>query len=315
MPPVVLAIDDSPEILQALGRALGSEFDLRVATNAKDGLALALEIKPDLILLDIMMPEVDGYETLRRLQAHSALSDIPVIFLTALHGQEDEAKCLGAGARDFVGKPFNPCVLRARVTTQIRMKQQSEELHRLARLDHLTGLVNRRVFLESADMAWRICRRDKQPLSLVMVDVDHFKAYNDTYGHQQGDACLRAVAHALRYTVHRAGDMVARLGGEEFACLLPNTSLANAEVVAERMRAAVERLALPHMASSTDQVVTVSLGVSSMIPSGESNVERLLERADRALYQAKAKGRNRVSCQASFSFPLGLMEGVRTSAA
>ena len=315
MLPVVLAIDDSPEALQALGRALGSEFDLRFATNAEDGLQIASESKPDLILLDVVMPDVDGFEALRRLQSQADLGDIRVIFLTALHKQEDEERCLAAGARDYVSKPFNPAILRARVATQIKLKRQAEELHRLARLDCLTGLVNRRTFHESADLVWRMCRRDREPLSLLMIDVDNFKAYNDTYGHQQGDTCLRAVARCLKQELQRAGDIAARLGGEEFVCLLPTTSLANAEFVANRIRAAVEALGLPHAASGTAPVVTVSLGVSSTVPSGDCDVDCLIERADRALYQAKARGRNQVACQESFTFSPGKMEISASSAA
>lgn len=313
MQPVVIAIDDSPDILQALGHTLGSDYDLRLATGGEDGLSLAAESAPDLILLDVMMPGINGFETLHRLKADDKLKDVPVIFLTSLNDREDEASCLAAGARDFVAKPFNSDVLKARVATQIRLKRQAEELNRLARTDCLTGLMNRRTFQEGADLAWRMCRREKQPLSLLMIDVDHFKLYNDTYGHNQGDVCLVQVANTIKAQVHRAGDLVARFGGEEFVVLLPKTSMENAQIVAERIRAGIEALAIPHKASSTAAHVTASLGISSTIPVGENNYERLLTLADRALYQAKSNGRNQVACQATYDFRPNIMEVARSN--
>jgi diguanylate cyclase (GGDEF)-like protein len=296
--PRILAIDDTPTNLLTLGAALGNEFALHVATSGAMGLELAAQSAPDLILLDVMMPDMDGYETCRRLKADRLTRDIPVIFVTALNSAEDEAFGLEVGAVDFISKPLNSAVVRARVRTHLTLKYQADLLRSMAFLDGLTGIANRRQFEEALQREWRACLRTGTSLALAMIDIDHFKSFNDTCGHVAGDACLRAVAGILHNDMSRPRDLIARYGGEEFACLLPDTDLEGARVKAEQLRHAVQSLGIPHEASGTAPVVTISVGLETFIPTDELTPERLVAAADAQLYKAKHAGRNRVCCAA-----------------
>ncbi len=296
--PKILAIDDTPTNLLTLGAVLGDEFALQVATSGAMGLALAVQSAPDLILLDVMMPDMDGYETCRRLKADPLTSDIPVIFVTALNSPEDETNGLNVGAVDFISKPLNSAVVRARVRTHLTLKHQADLLRSMAFVDGLTGIANRRQFDDALQREWRAGRRAGTSLALVMIDVDHFKLFNDTYGHQAGDACLQAIAGILRADMGRPHDLIARYGGEEFACVLPDTNLAGAQVKAERLRQAVQSLGIAHEASGTAPVVTISVGLALFIPTDELTPEQLVAAADAQLYNAKHAGRNRVCCAA-----------------
>jgi diguanylate cyclase (GGDEF)-like protein len=296
--PKILAIDDTPTNLLALGAVLGGEFALQVATSGASGLALAAQSVPDLILLDVMMPDMDGYETCRRLKADPLTRDIPVIFVTALNSAEDETFGLDVGAVDFISKPLNSAVVRARVRTHLTLKHQSDLLRSMAFLDGLTGVANRRQFDEALQREWRACLRAGTSLALAMIDIDHFKSFNDTCGHQAGDACLRTIAGVLHNDMGRPHDLIARYGGEEFACLLPDTDLVGAMVKAEHLRHAVQSLGIPHEASDTAPMVTISVGVALFIPTDELTAEQLVAAADAQLYQAKHAGRNRVCCAA-----------------
>jgi diguanylate cyclase (GGDEF)-like protein len=262
------------------------------------GLELAAQSAPDLILLDVMMPDMDGYETCRRLKADPLTRDIPVIFVTALNNAEDEAFGLEVGAVDFISKPLNSAVVRARVRTHLTLKYQADLLRSMAFLDGLTGIANRRQFEEALQREWRACLRTGTSLALAMIDIDHFKSFNDTCGHVAGDACLRAVAGILHNDMSRPHDLIARYGGEEFACLLPDTDLEGARVKAEQLRHAVQSLGIPHEASGTAPVVTISVGLETFIPTDELTPERLVAAADAQLYKAKHAGRNRVCCAA-----------------
>jgi diguanylate cyclase (GGDEF)-like protein len=296
--PRILAIDDTPTNLLTLGAALGNEFALHVATSGAMGLELAAQSAPDLILLDVMMPDMDGYETCRRLKADRLTRDIPVIFVTALNSAEDEAFGLEVGAVDFISKPLNSAVVRARVRTHLTLKYQADLLRSMAFLDGLTGIANRRQFEEALQREWRACLRTGTSLALAMIDIDHFKSFNDTHGHVAGDACLRAIAGILHNDMSRPHDLIARYGGEEFACLLPDTDLEGARVKAEQLRHAVQSLGIPHEASGTAPVVTISVGLETFIPTDELTPERLVAAADAQLYKAKHAGRNRVCCAA-----------------
>jgi diguanylate cyclase (GGDEF)-like protein len=296
--PRILAIDDTPTNLLTLGAALGNEFALHVATSGAMGLELAAQSAPDLILLDVMMPDMDGYETCRRLKADRLTRDIPVIFVTALNSAEDEAFGLEVGAVDFISKPLNSAVVRARVRTHLTLKYQADLLRSMAFLDGLTGIANRRQFEEALQREWRACLRTGTSLALAMIDIDHFKSFNDTCGHVAGDACLRAIAGILHNDMSRPHDLIARYGGEEFACLLPDTDLEGARVKAEQLRHAVQSLGIPHEASGTAPVVTISVGLETFIPTDELTPERLVAAADAQLYKAKHAGRNRVCCAA-----------------
>lgn len=291
----ILVVDDSLQNIKIIGAALRGEHQVLVATNGEDALRMAAkEPRPQLILLDVVMPEMDGYEVLRRLRAAPETEDIPVIFLTARTDVEDEAAGLEAGAVDYITKPFSVAVAKARVRTHLELKRARDLLRNLSSVDGLTGIPNRRSFNELIEREWRRATRSGAPLSVLMMDVDHFKLFNDTYGHLAGDDCLRRVAGALSGAVGRGGDLLCRYGGEEFAAVLPDTNAAAAALVAERMRSAVEALGLPHAGSRTAAIVTTSLGAATLIPTEPGSTAELVACADRALYAAKHGGRNRV---------------------
>ncbi len=294
--PRILAIDDTPANLFTLGAVLGAQFDLQIANSGAMGIAQAQESLPDLILLDVRMPEMDGYEVCRRLKADPITRDIPVLFVTAQCSSAEETLGLEAGAEDFITKPFSPSVLRARVLTHLTIKRQADRLRSMAFIDGLTGVANRRRLDEALEREWRACRRTRSPLTLAMIDIDYFKRFNDTYGHLAGDVCLKEVATALMGCMGRPHDLIARYGGEEFVCLLPATDLAGAKAKAEELRGAVQALGIRHAASDVAPVVTVSIGVTSVLPTAELTTERLLAVADDRLYTAKRNGRNRACC-------------------
>ena len=303
--PRILAIDDTPTNLLALGAVLGDEFALQIATSGAAGLALAGKSSPDLILLDVMMPDMNGFETCRRLKADPLTRDIPVIFVTALDSPEDETLGLEAGAVDFISKPLHSAVVRARVRTHLTLKHQADLLRSMSFVDGLTGAANRRQFDEALQREWRACLRTGTSLALAMIDIDHFKQFNDTYGHPAGDACLRAIAGILNGAMNRSHDLIARYGGEEFVCLLPDINRTDAQIKAEQLRQAVQSLNIPHAASSTAPVVTISLGLALFIPTSELTPEQLVAAADAELYTAKRAGRNRLSCAACGEFEAG----------
>lgn len=292
--PRILVIDDERFNLNTLNGLLKDDYRIMVATSAEVGLKAAVTGRPDLILLDITMPGMDGYEACRRLKEDPLTQGIPVIFITALSDAEDETRGLEMGAADYIAKPFNLSVVRARVRTQMRLKQQSDLLATYAFLDGLTGLANRRAFDDKSALEWRHGLRSEQPLSTILLDVDHFKPYNDSYGHAAGDECLRSVAAALSGQIGRAGDLLARYGGEEFVVILPGTDHARALAVGESLRAAVQALGLAHRASRVADQVTVSVGVSTTVPRAGISLSALLEATDQALYAAKSGGRNGV---------------------
>lgn len=291
----VLIVDDMPINIQVLAGALKDTCIVQVAANGRKCLDLASsDTQPDLILLDIMMPGMDGFEVLRRLKNEPHTKDIPVIFVSAKGGVEDEAKGLNMGAVDYIRKPFSPVIIRARVKTHLRLKHKTDLLESMALLDGLTEIPNRRRFDEVLTQEWRRCRRSSSPLSMIMADIDFFKNYNDVYGHSAGDDCLRRVAQTLRDFVRRAGDFVGRYGGEEFAVLLPDTDAAAATEMAEAIRLNLEALAIPHEHSDVAEVVTLSLGVASTVPSEHGAPQDIIEASDKQLYEAKRGGRNQV---------------------
>jgi diguanylate cyclase (GGDEF)-like protein len=256
---------------------------------------------PDLILLDIIMPGDDGYEICRRLKSDEITRDIPIIFITAKDREEDEVMGLKLGAVDYITKPFCMPVVKARVNTHIELKKHRDKLKRLSDLDGLTGIPNRRRFDEFMNIQWQYAQRSHTPISLVMIDIDHFKAFNDLYGHGQGDECLKKVAQTLFETVNRPTDMVARYGGEEFSCLMPVTDIDGAVKIAEEMRLKILELSIPHEKSELGGRVTISLGAAAIKPELYSSPAVLLHRADQALYEAKKCCRN---CVKSFTHQL-----------
>lgn len=293
-PPCLLVVDDQPVNIQSLYRIFSPDHRVLMATSGAKALALCKEGPPDLVLLDVVMPEMDGHEVCMRLKADEATRDIPVIFVTSHTDADEETKGLQLGAIDFIAKPVNPAVVRARVKTHLTLKAQSDLLRQMVFIDGLTGVANRRCFDERLDTEWRRAARDGLPLALLMLDVDHFKRFNDRYGHQAGDECLRQVARTIKGGMFRAGDMVARYGGEEFACTLPATDLDGALAVAANIEQAVRALRIEHADSDVSGTVTASIGVSACLPDRHGAPNHLLALADAQLYRAKHSGRGRV---------------------
>ncbi len=289
----ILIVDDAMENIQILHQALQDEHDVLFAMNGAKALHIAQHQLPDLILLDAVMPDMDGYAVCAALRNSAVTRDIPIIFVTALKNPEDETRALDAGAADFITKPVNAAVVRARVRTQLTVKRQSDALRELTLTDGLTGVSNRRAFDEKLQGEWRRCARAQVPMALIMLDIDHFKRFNDHYGHQAGDACLRQVGAAIRRAAMRPQDMVARYGGEEFAILLPQEDLAGAEAVARKVLDEIAALGITHERSSSGPVVTISMGVASVTPTEAFDPGKLIKTADALLYDAKAGGRNR----------------------
>jgi diguanylate cyclase (GGDEF)-like protein len=293
--PSVLIVDDAPENLVLLQHLLGKEgYDVRVAPGGRLALQSVQVSPPDLILLDVRMPDIDGFEVCRRLKAEDLTRDIPVIFLTALDSAESEGRGLELGALDYIAKPFNPHVVRARVRNHVRYVRQRKLLEKWALVDALTEIPNRRRLVDALEQEWGRALRARHCLSLAMLDLDRFKQYNDGHGHLVGDQALCSVAKLLNAHLHRSGDLVARYGGEEFVMLFPDTTPRGARRLAEGARAAVERLGLRQSAGTAQGFLTVSVGGASLVPLRTLPPSELLERADRALYRAKGEGRNRV---------------------
>ena len=290
--PRLLMVDDQPTNIQVLYQAFAADHQVFIATSGQQALELCASKHPDLVLLDIEMPGMDGYEVCRRLKADVATRDIPVIFVTAHSDDMAETQGLDAGAVDFISKPINPKVVRARVKTHLTLKAQSDLLRQWVYTDGLTGVCNRRYFDERLADEWGRAQRNDTALSVILIDIDFFKRYNDRYGHQAGDECLRRVAATLKAGVQRPGDLVARYGGEEFVCLLPLTPLEGGLHLARVLGQNLFDQHLAHADSSIAPVVTASLGVSCMPGKCEVTADELLRSADAQLYLAKSLGRN-----------------------
>jgi diguanylate cyclase (GGDEF)-like protein len=289
----LLIVDDEDENLEMLAHILDTDYTVYTAANGENAVERAKEHIPDLILLDILMPGMDGYQTLARLKGHEKLRNIPVIFITGLDSDEDEEKGLALDAADYITKPFSSMIVKLRVRNQIQIINQLRTIERLSMMDQLTELPNRRSLDERLRMEWRQAKREHTPISILMLDVDNFKRFNDIYGHQQGDLVLQIVANILPQSFRRAGDFAARWGGEEFIVLLPNTFLDGALVVAEKIRAAVENTVIPCVDGSTIGL-TISIGANSHLPEQGDLTDAFISGADKALYAAKEAGRNRV---------------------
>lgn len=316
----ILIVDDRPENLLVLESIL-EELNLNIvkATSGNQALALMLEYDFALALLDVQMPEMDGFETAELMRGSERTKNIPIIFVTAINKNK---KCMfkgyEIGAVDYLFKPIEPLILKSKVKVFIELHRQKEQLRKqadmlqekvdelmrlrelnsklehLSSIDVLTGILNRRSFEEKITAEWKRAIRSKTMISLIMIDIDHFKEFNDYYGHQAGDRCLEKVAKAIVSSIQRPADLVARYGGEEFVVVLPESDRDGAVFVAERIRNEVESLAIRHEHSSVSPYVTVSLGTATLFPQGQNSVEELIYRADRALFQAKYLGRNNV---------------------
>jgi diguanylate cyclase (GGDEF)-like protein len=308
----VLVVEDSKVTMKALCNYLermGIHHPLTAATG-RAAIDLFRKNRPDIVLLDAILPDIDGFDVAKQIRAMEKGDEwSAILFLTSMAKDEDLAHGIAVGGDDYLMKPVSEVVLEAKVRAMRRLVDMqrslvgvshklnaaNRELQRLATTDGLTGIANRRMFDELARREWRRCVRVKRPMSLVMVDVDHFKAYNDTYGHQAGDDCLKAVAAQVARAAPRASDLAARYGGEEFVLVLGDTTLDGANWVANNIRQHVDDLGMTHNASPLRHI-TVSCGVASMTPYDGLPLETLLNAADNAMYRAKTLGRNRVVC-------------------
>ncbi len=327
----ILIVDDSKHVHTQLKIFLNADgyTDLFFAESAFEafemlGLNSGSGIKDDvdLILMDIEMDEMSGIEATHRISVVKELQDVPVLMVTADASEESLQEAFAAGAVDYITKPIRKVELLARIRSFLRLKQETdarksrqkelleltdvlsetnnrlhqanEKLKMMSLTDGLTGVCNRRYFDETLDREWRRMARDSRPLSLMMIDIDFFKVYNDTYGHQKGDECLKTVADRIRASVKRAADFVARYGGEEFSVVLPEMGIEEAAVLGRKICDAVAGLHLSHAASRISDHVTISIGIAGMMPGGDAPVDELIACADKALYHAKKEGRNRV---------------------
>ena len=302
----LLLVDDDPSIIQAASRLLSDLGRCRFARSGADALRLLRSEPVDLVLLDAEMPGMGGLELLGLMQASEDLARIPVVLLTSHRDESTEEAAFLAGAVDYIPKPIRARVLRARVSTQLRLKRALGEIVQLSRTDPLTGLANRREVQERIEQELARADRDGSCLSVLMVDVDYFKRFNDHYGHAGGDTALKQVAACLSGSASRTTDLAARWGGEEFLVLLPGTDAAGASAVAEGVHRRLAELGAPHEASPLGRL-SVSVGVATRAPAprkrpgqadtpdapGPETSEFLVSRADAALYAAKEAGRSR----------------------
>ncbi|HIJ81792.1 MAG TPA: diguanylate cyclase [Desulfuromonadales bacterium] len=306
----ILIIDDDPVTVKILATEFSHDCRVFTATSGEEGLATARRELPDMILLDILMPGINGFEVCEQINSWRDTGNIPVvIFVTSVRDDSDEARGLELGAIDYITKPLNMPVVRQRVRNHLKVKwhrdlleevmdelaHKNRQLEIFALQDGLTGLANRRCFDETFEIELRRARRTAAPLSLLMIDVDFFKLYNDRYGHLAGDDCLRVVGTLMMRLFRRAGDLPARYGGEEFAVILPETSSDKALTLAEAFRTKLANEGTRRADGALSEAVTVSIGIVSVDQVSDQTVEWFTSRADTALYRSKEQGRNRVT--------------------
>ena len=286
----ILVVDDQPINIQAVYNILSDSYTVLAATSGPAALEVCNEVLPDLILLDVLMPGMDGLELCDQLKQDDATRDIPIIFVTSFNEQHEEDECWSRGGVDFIMKPVNPMTLKNRVKAHLTLMAQKDMLHKLVFVDGLTGTFNRRYLDLHLDRVKNEARRTKQDAGCLMVDIDHFKAFNDNNGHIEGDQALIATANLIRKALLRPTDFVARYGGEEFAVILPDTDLPGTLEVANRIISAFDSEKITN-SEGTGNPITVSIGASTILSCG--NVE-IVECSDTYLYEAKNRGRNQV---------------------
>lgn len=313
----VLLVDDQPMIIEAVRRALSSEedIDFHFCQDPTKAIEIATETKPTVILQDLIMPDIDGLMLLRYFRVNKATAHVPIIILSTKEESTFKSEAFTLGANDYLVKLPDKIELVARIRyhsqayinqlqkdeayraleeSRAQLAEANLSLQKLSAIDVLTGIANRRSFDETLKKEWHRTMRADKPISLLMIDIDFFKLYNDHYGHQGGDDCLKKVVNGLQANLHRETDFLARYGGEEFSVILPETELQGALKVAEEMRQAIRALRIEHAKSKVDKFVTISIGVSSVIPLQSMVPEILITAADQALYKAKEDGRDQV---------------------
>jgi diguanylate cyclase (GGDEF)-like protein len=287
----ILIIDDQSTSINSLTNILNSDYILYTTENGPDGIKAAEKYLPDVILLDILMAEMDGLSVITELKKSETAQNIPVIFITSLNDGVNEEKGLSLGAVDYISKPFSPTIVKLRIQNQFKVIEQLRINEKLSLIDQLTDIPNRRSFEIRLDAEWGRAIREKMPISILMIDIDHFKIFNDTYGHQLGDIALQLIAKTFKTVLKRNGDIAARWGGEEFIVLLPNTDSSGAVEVAEIIRKAIEAVEIP-VPKKPSAKITASIGVNTQKNYQSKN--DFISDADKALYEAKNNGRNQV---------------------
>jgi two-component system, chemotaxis family, response regulator WspR len=311
----VLLVDDQRIIAEAIRRLVSAEDDIEFMSVQDPSAALetALQWRPTVILQDLVMPDADGFAMVAQFRSTPGTSEVPIIMLSSKEESSLKAQGFATGANDYLVKLPDRVELLARLRyhssaylsrlerdaafralreSERRLAEANLQLKRLAELDGLTGIANRRRFDEILDLEWHRAQRHQRPLSLLLCDVDYFKLYNDTHGHLAGDQCLKQIAAILGRSTRRPADLAARYGGEEFALILPETDIDGAMAVAEACRTAVETQRIPNHAVMPAGIVTMSIGAASIVPVAGTRFHDLIDRADRSLYEAKARGRN-----------------------
>ena len=291
--PTILVVDDMTTTLLLLHDLLKDTYEVKIAKSGTKALEILESPNDiDLILLDIEMPDINGYEVCKILKNNEQTKNIPVIFVTARNSEEDEEYGLNLGAIDYITKPFNKAIVKLRIKNYLDLKIKNDMLEKLSMYDGLTNIRNRRFFDETFEKTFNEIKRDKKSLAVLMIDIDFFKPYNDNYGHGQGDETLRKVAKALEKNIKRPSDFVARYGGEEFVILLKNIDKTGLQTVANNLLNAVRELKITHEFSKIENYVTISIGASFYNSSSDITKLELLLKADETLYSVKNSGRN-----------------------
>lgn len=291
----ILCIDDEVVNLKVLVSIFKDHYNVIACKSAKQGLQHALKEEPDIILLDILMPEESGFELMEKLKKHPKLSNIPVIFITGLQDAEGEEKGLLMGACDYIQKPFNSSIVQARVNTHLEIIRQRNLLEKFALFDSLTEVPNRRKWQQDSNDAWLSAKAAKKSMVYGIIDVDHFKKYNDHYGHQQGDVALRKIANAIRRALYNSGGDIYRCGGEEFYFYFPVVKNSSASTVLSACLTSVTQLTIPHHAITDNDYISVSIGAVMVTPNNNHTIEQVMQYADERLYFIKKNSRNAVS--------------------
>ena len=291
--PTILVVDDMTTTLLLIHDLLKDTYEVKIAKSGTKALEILNSPNDiDLILLDIEMPDINGYDVCKRIKNNETIKNIPIIFITGRTSQEDEEYGLNLGAIDYITKPFNKAIVKLRIKNYLDLKIKNDMLEKLSMYDGLTNIRNRRFFDETFEKTFNEIKRDKKSLAVLMIDIDFFKPYNDNYGHGQGDETLRKVAKALEKTIKRASDFVARYGGEEFVILLKDINKDGVEAVANNLLNAVRELKITHEFSKIENYVTISIGASFYNSSSDITKLELLLKADETLYSVKNSGRN-----------------------
>ena len=305
----ILIVDDDSTVVMALNKALNKIGRIRFASDAKQAFLMIEEKHPDLILLDVELPDIRGLEVCSLLKGDPNTENIPVLFITSNTEVGFEEKVFDVGAADYIVKPLKPRVVAARVQTHLDYNLAIRLLEKLAHTDSMTGLANRRTFDERLIVELKRAHREQEPLTVVIIDIDEFKKFNDHFGHIEGDDCIKSIALALGNSLKRSTDLAARYGGEEFAFILPNTDIEGANKLLSGLLQSIEQLNLTHAPEAKFDVVTISIGYSTVIPGqkyeNDSDDWAVVKAADHALYESKQNGRNQISYEQLGSLPHG----------